>query len=57
MVVLEIHGAVQSYDWGTLGKDGSKVAQLAEPIPGFEADHEKPYAEVRRAVMQHLATH
>lgn len=50
MSVLEIHGAVQSYDWGTLGKNGSKVAQLAEPIPDFKADDNKPYAEVRRVL-------
>jgi mannose-6-phosphate isomerase len=46
MSVLEIYGAVQSYDWGTLGKNGSKVAQLAKPIPDFKAEQEKPYAEV-----------
>lgn len=37
----------QSYDWGKLGKDGSKVSQFAKPLPGFEYDENKPYAEVR----------
>lgn len=45
--VFEIFGAAQSYDWGTLGKNGSKVAQFAKPIPGFQYDENKPYAEVR----------
>jgi mannose-6-phosphate isomerase len=47
--VFEIQGAAQSYDWGTLGKDGSKVAQFAKPLPGFKYDENKPYAEVRAA--------
>merc|ERR1711939_1174463 len=44
--VFEIYGAAQSYEWGTLGKDGSKVAQFAKPIPGFEYNESKPYAEL-----------
>ena len=45
--VFEIYGAAQSYDWGTLGRDGSKVAQFSKAIPGFEYSESKPYAEVR----------
>lgn len=44
--VFEIYGAAQSYEWGTLGKDGSKVAHFARPIPGFKYEEDKPYAEV-----------
>lgn len=50
--VFEIYGAAQSYDWGTLGKNGSKVAQFAKPIPGFQYDENKPYAEVRLCTRQ-----
>lgn len=44
--VFQIHGGVQSYDWGTLGRDGSKCAQFGKQIPGFKYDESKPYAEV-----------
>ena len=47
-LVHEIHGAVQSYEWGSLGKHGSKVAHFARDIPGFKYDENKPYAEVGR---------
>lgn len=44
--VFEIYGAAQSYDWGTLGRDGSKVAHFSKAIPGFEYSESKPYAEL-----------
>ena len=48
----ELIGSVQSYDWGTLGKD-SKVAQLA--AKHAEIDNDKPYAELwMGTVMQQL---
>ncbi|CAD6579816.1 MAG: Mannose-6-phosphate isomerase [Cyphobasidiales sp. Tagirdzhanova-0007] len=43
--VFELHGNVQSYDWGSLGKH-SKVAHFAKEIPGFQYDADKPYAEL-----------
>jgi hypothetical protein len=45
--VFEIYPATQSYDWGVLGKDGSKVAQFARALPNFSYEPSKPYAEVR----------
>ena len=45
--VFQIHGGVAEYDWGTLGKDGSKVGLFGKQIPGFKFDENKPYAEVR----------
>jgi mannose-6-phosphate isomerase len=45
--LFEIYPATQSYDWGVLGKDGSKVAQYAQGLPNFDYDPSKPYAEVR----------
>lgn len=48
--VQEVYGAVQSYDWGRLGKDGSQVSELAgAAIPGWKDKSysaDKPYAEV-----------
>ncbi|KAG0142770.1 hypothetical protein CROQUDRAFT_662091 [Cronartium quercuum f. sp. fusiforme G11] len=44
--VLELIPQAQSYDWGKLGKDGSKVAQYARGQPGFVYDESKPYAEL-----------
>ncbi|GAA6040501.1 hypothetical protein JCM8097_005436 [Rhodosporidiobolus ruineniae] len=35
-----------SYDWGKLGKDGSKVSHFAQGLPNFEYDQDKPYAEL-----------
>ncbi|GAA5915889.1 hypothetical protein JCM6882_001751 [Rhodosporidiobolus microsporus] len=35
-----------SYDWGKLGKDGSKVSHFAQGLPNFEYDENKPYAEL-----------
>ncbi|SCV70347.1 BQ2448_1741 [Microbotryum intermedium] len=44
--VFELVCGAQSYDWGKLGKDGSKVSQFAQGLPGFKYDEEKPYAEL-----------
>ncbi|GAA6050684.1 hypothetical protein JCM3770_000891 [Rhodotorula araucariae] len=35
-----------SYDWGKLGKDGSKVSHFAQGLPNFSYDENKPYAEL-----------
>ncbi|GAA5873145.1 hypothetical protein JCM8547_006803 [Rhodosporidiobolus lusitaniae] len=35
-----------SYDWGKLGKNGSKVSQFAQGLPNFDYDENKPYAEL-----------
>ncbi|KAL8290619.1 hypothetical protein RQP46_002877 [Phenoliferia psychrophenolica] len=44
--LFEIICGAQSYDWGKLGKDGSKVSHFAQGTPGFSYDPEKPYAEL-----------
>ncbi|GAA5895667.1 mannose-6-phosphate isomerase PMI40 [Sporobolomyces salmoneus] len=44
--VFELVCGAQSYDWGKLGKDGSKVSHFAQGLPKFEYDAEKPYAEL-----------
>ncbi|GAA5879774.1 hypothetical protein JCM16303_004171 [Sporobolomyces ruberrimus] len=44
--VFELVCGAQSYDWGKLGKDGSKVSHFAQGLPNFEYDAEKPYAEL-----------
>ncbi|GAA93370.1 uncharacterized protein L969DRAFT_19764 [Mixia osmundae IAM 14324] len=46
--VFELAAAVQSYDWGVLGKDGSTVSEFAGVIPGFDKEYsaDKPYAEL-----------
>ncbi|GAA6016305.1 hypothetical protein JCM10207_000463 [Rhodosporidiobolus poonsookiae] len=44
--VFEIVSGAQSYDWGKLGKDGSKVSHFAQGLPNFEYDENKPYAEL-----------
>lgn len=69
--ILELIPQVQSYDWGKLGKHGSKVAQYSKHLPNFTYDHDKPYAELwmgthpslpskltdGRLLSDHLATH
>ncbi|KAH9817989.1 mannose-6-phosphate isomerase [Melampsora americana] len=45
-IVIELIPQAQSYDWGKLGKDGSKVAEYARHQPGFDYDESKPYAEL-----------
>ncbi|PLW20258.1 hypothetical protein PCANC_00613 [Puccinia coronata f. sp. avenae] len=45
-VILEIIPQVQLYDWGKLGRDGSKVAQYSMHLPQFQYDQNKPYAEL-----------
>jgi hypothetical protein len=37
---------LHQYDWGKLGKDGSKVAEYSKHLPNFHYDPDKPYAEV-----------
>ncbi|KDE07466.1 mannose-6-phosphate isomerase [Microbotryum lychnidis-dioicae p1A1 Lamole] len=44
--VFELVCGAQSYDWGKLGKDGSKVSQFAQGLPDFKYDEDKPYAEL-----------
>ncbi|GAA5926896.1 uncharacterized protein JCM15063_000399 [Sporobolomyces koalae] len=44
--VFELVCGAQSYDWGKLGKDQSKVSHFAQGLPNFEYDEEKPYAEL-----------
>lgn len=44
--IVELIPQVQSYDWGKLGKDGSKVAEYSKHLPNFHYDPEKPYAEL-----------
>jgi len=44
--IVEIIPQVQSYDWGKLGKDGSKVAEYSKHLSDFQYDQEKPYAEL-----------
>ncbi|TNY20983.1 phosphomannose isomerase type I [Rhodotorula diobovata] len=44
--VFELVCGAQSYDWGKLGKDGSKVSHFAQGLPNFSYDAEKPYAEL-----------
>ncbi|GAA5956886.1 hypothetical protein JCM3765_006630 [Sporobolomyces pararoseus] len=44
--VFELVCGAQSYDWGKLGKDGSKVSHFAQGLPNFQYDQEKPYAEL-----------
>uniref|UniRef100_A0A0K3C6T1 Mannose-6-phosphate isomerase n=1 Tax=Rhodotorula toruloides TaxID=5286 RepID=A0A0K3C6T1_RHOTO len=44
--VFEIVCGAQSYDWGKLGKDGSKCSHFAKGLPNFEYDENKPYAEL-----------
>ncbi|KAH9457614.1 hypothetical protein MJO28_004705 [Puccinia striiformis f. sp. tritici] len=44
--IVELIPQVQSYDWGKLGKDGSKVAEYSKHLPDFQYDENKPYAEL-----------
>ncbi|GAA5855858.1 hypothetical protein JCM9279_003342 [Rhodotorula babjevae] len=44
--VFELVCGAQSYDWGKLGKDGSKVSHFAQGLPNFSYDADKPYAEL-----------
>ncbi|GAA5926942.1 hypothetical protein JCM1841_001594 [Sporobolomyces salmonicolor] len=44
--VFELVCGAQSYDWGKLGKDGSKVSHFAQGLPNFSYDEDKPYAEL-----------
>ncbi|GAA5991124.1 hypothetical protein JCM10908_006548 [Rhodotorula pacifica] len=44
--IFELVCGAQSYDWGKLGKDGSKVSHFAQGLPDFKYDEEKPYAEL-----------
>ncbi|OAV92388.1 phosphomannose isomerase type I [Puccinia triticina 1-1 BBBD Race 1] len=44
--IVELIPQVQSYDWGKLGKDGSKVAEYSKHLPNFCYDQDKPYAEL-----------
>ncbi|GAA5830014.1 hypothetical protein JCM3766R1_006739 [Sporobolomyces carnicolor] len=44
--VFELVCGAQSYDWGKLGKDGSKVSHFAKGLPNFAYDDNKPYAEL-----------
>lgn len=48
--VFELVCGAQSYDWGKLGKDGSKVSHFAQATAGFVYDEAKPYAEVQLAL-------
>ncbi|CAH7667129.1 phosphomannose isomerase type I [Phakopsora pachyrhizi] len=44
--IVELVPQVQSYDWGKLGKDGSKVAEYSKHSSSFKYDPDKPYAEL-----------
>lgn len=44
--IVELLPQLQSYDWGKLGRDGSKVAQYSTHLPQFNYDPDKPYAEL-----------
>ncbi|KAM0751288.1 mannose-6-phosphate isomerase [Meredithblackwellia eburnea MCA 4105] len=44
--IFELTCSAQCYDWGKLGKHGSKVSHFAKGTPGFTYDQDKPYAEL-----------